>query len=172
MPAVEMLHMGLGGREFEGVRPASLLPNPDDSAALCQRFRRLLTATPAHFLEQVEIRRHPLIRLQWVALCRTAGLVLLRSGTPDPDVYCLLPAAQRTRRRRRHRDDQASYADVSRSLAGDLRIIAALGRYWVHDSESDDGQRGGDDARRIRQRLLHAVRGERVREIFSARLAC
>src|SRR5690606_7939389 len=46
--------------------------------------------TPAHFLEQVEIRRHPLIRLQWVSLCRTAGLVLLRSGTPDPEVYCLL----------------------------------------------------------------------------------
>lgn len=85
-----MLHIGLGGREFEGVRPASLLTNPDDSAALCQRFRKLLTATPIHFLEDVKILSHPLIRLQWVSLCRTAGLVLLRSGTPHPDVYCLL----------------------------------------------------------------------------------
>lgn len=90
MPVVEMLHIGLGGTEFNGVRPAPLLPNPDDSAALGQRFRKLLIANALHFLEEVEILRFPLIRLQWISLCRTAGLVLLRSGTPTPDVYCLL----------------------------------------------------------------------------------
>lgn len=90
MPSVQMLHIGLGGEEFNGVPPAPLLPNPDDSAALGQRFRKLLIAFPVHFLEDVVIRGHPLIRLQWVSLCRTAGLVLLRSGTPTPDVYCLL----------------------------------------------------------------------------------
>src|SRR5687768_10479243 len=90
MPSVQMLHIGLGGEEFNGIAPAALLPNPDDSAALGRRFRKLLIAFPVHFLEDVEIRDHPLIRLQWIALCRTAGLVLLRSGTPTPDVYCLL----------------------------------------------------------------------------------
>lgn len=90
MATVEMIPIGLGGSEFNGIHSAPLLPNPDDSAALSQRFRRLLTATPQHFMEAIEVEGHPLVRLQWVSLCQTAGLVLLRSGDPLPDVYCLL----------------------------------------------------------------------------------
>jgi len=90
MPRVDSLHIGLGGREFEGQHPAGLLPDPDLSAALCRRFRQELFDFPLHFLGTVRLEGFPLIRVQWVALCKTAGLILLRSGDIDPDVFSLL----------------------------------------------------------------------------------
>ena len=90
MPVVHMLHVGLGGTEFEGVMPAPVLSDAAISVSLVQRFRRRLIETPGHFLEGIEVQGHPLIRLQWIALCATAGMVLLRGGSADPDVWCLL----------------------------------------------------------------------------------
>src|SRR5687768_15263950 len=84
------MHIGLGGAEFRGVKPGPLLPDPEVSAALGQHFRRLLLAWPVHFFDRVEVRDHPLLRLQWVSMCRTAGLLLMRSGSPDPNVFVLL----------------------------------------------------------------------------------
>ncbi|MGH8402554.1 MAG: hypothetical protein ACRESO_03985, partial [Gammaproteobacteria bacterium] len=71
-----------------GVAPATA--NPRHSADLGQRFRRLLLTFPVHFLDIVEIPDAPRIDLQWVTLCPSAGLVLLRSGNPEPDVFALL----------------------------------------------------------------------------------
>lgn len=85
-----MLHVGLGGREFEGVLPAPVLADGAISMSLVQRFRRRLIETPGHFLEGIEIEGHPLMRFQWIALCPTAGMALLRGAGPDPEVWCLL----------------------------------------------------------------------------------
>ena len=85
-----MLHVGLGGEEFEGVLPAPVLADGEISVSLVQRFRRRLLETPTHFLEGIEIQDYPLIRLQWVSLCPTAGMVLLRGATADPEVWCVL----------------------------------------------------------------------------------
>ena len=64
--------------------------DPRRSAALAQRFHKLLLAFPLHFLDTVEVADGNRIALQWVALCPSAGLVLLRSGHPEPDVISLL----------------------------------------------------------------------------------
>lgn len=86
MPVVHMLHVGLGGREFEGVLPAPVLADGAISMSLVQRFRRRLIETPGHFLEGIEIEGHPLIRFQWIALCPTARMAMLRGAGPDPEV--------------------------------------------------------------------------------------
>ena len=90
MPHVDSLHIGLGGPEFEGQRPAPVIPDPDLTGALCQRFRKELLDFPLHFLGTVRVPGFPLIRIQWIALFKTAGIILLRSGDIDPDVFSLL----------------------------------------------------------------------------------
>jgi hypothetical protein len=82
------LHVALGEVQLTGVAPATA--NPQLSAPLEQRFRRLLLAFPVHFLDIVEIPDTPRIDVQWVTLCPSAGLALLRSGNPEPDVFALL----------------------------------------------------------------------------------
>lgn len=71
-----------------GIAPATA--NPRHSATLVQRFRRLLLSFPVHFLDFVEIPDTGRIDVQWITLCPSAGLVLLRSGNPEPDVFALL----------------------------------------------------------------------------------
>ena len=90
MPKFEGLHIGLGGPELAGQHPAPLLRDPGLSASLCQRLRKQLLDFPLHFLFAIELEGFPLIRLQWVSLCKTAGILLLRSGKIDPDVFGLL----------------------------------------------------------------------------------
>jgi hypothetical protein len=77
------LHFGVGS-VFTGITPATA--NPHHLPALQQRFRRLLVGFPAHFLDIIELPDNPRIDLQWVSLCPTAGLVLLRGGNPEPEV--------------------------------------------------------------------------------------
>src|SRR2546430_2639173 len=90
MPEFKVLHIALGGREFEGARPAERLIEPDPSPQLCRRFRKDLFTTPIHFMADIRLAGFPLIGFQWLALCTTAGLVMLRSGRADPDVFSLL----------------------------------------------------------------------------------
>jgi len=82
------LHFGVGSVQFAGITPATA--NPHHLAALEQRFRRLLLGFPAHFLDIIELADNPRIDLQWVSLCPTAGLVLLRGGNPEPEVIGVL----------------------------------------------------------------------------------
>ena len=75
--------------EFAGVEVAPRLPDPA-SRLLGRKFQRDLPDFPVHFVGTVRLPGFPLIRLQWVALCKTAGILLLRSGRIDPDVFSLL----------------------------------------------------------------------------------
>jgi len=84
------LHIALGGPEFEGTAPAPILPDANTNVGLCRHFRQQLLEFPLHFVGCVRVEGYPLIRMQWVALGKTAGLVLLRSGLPDLDVFSLL----------------------------------------------------------------------------------
>lgn len=80
--------MAWGGPEFDGVRPAPLLAEPDLTAALCQRFRRLLLCYPLQFLDLVE--GHPPVRLHWALLVETAGTLWLRSDSGKRDAVSVL----------------------------------------------------------------------------------
>ena len=82
------LHLGVGGVQFTGITPATA--DPQHLPTLAARFRRLLIGFPVHFLDPVELANNARIDLQWVSLCPSAGLVLLRSGNPEPDVIGLL----------------------------------------------------------------------------------
>jgi len=90
MTRFEGLHVIPRGPEFQGQRPAPTLRDPGLNAAIRQRFRKKLFDYPLHFMETARIEGFPCIRLQWIALCKTAGIVLLRSGRVDPDVFSLL----------------------------------------------------------------------------------
>ena len=82
------LHFGVGGVQFTGITPA--VADPQHLSALVARFRRLLVGFPVHFLDIIELPNNARIGLQWVSLCPTAGLVLLRSGNSEPDVISVL----------------------------------------------------------------------------------
>ena len=82
------LHFGVGGVQFTGVTPATA--DPQHLPTLAARFKRLLIGFPVHFLDIIELPDNARVDLQWVSLCPTAGLVLLRSGNPEPDVIGLL----------------------------------------------------------------------------------
>lgn len=90
MPYVNSLHIWLGGPEFTGQKAASVIRDPDLTGALCQRFHKELLEFPLHYLDAVRVPGFPLIRIQWIALFKTAGIQLLRSGGIDPDVFSLL----------------------------------------------------------------------------------
>ncbi len=90
MPSVEMLHIALGGKEFKGVRAADPLHGAGRFMSLSAGFHQKLLDAPAHLMASITIPDYPLVRLQWISLCQTAGLALLRSGSPEPDVFFLL----------------------------------------------------------------------------------
>ncbi len=83
-----MLHIAIGGAGPLQTAP----PLMDDAVnmSLAQRFRRRLIDTPRWFLEGIAIRDYPLVRVEWVSLCATAGLVILRAAEAEPEVFCLL----------------------------------------------------------------------------------
>lgn len=82
------LHLIVGGVQLTGVGPATA--DPQHTAALSQRFHRLLLAFPGHFIDIADFPDAGRVNVQWVSLCPTAGLVLLRGGNPEPDVIGLL----------------------------------------------------------------------------------
>jgi hypothetical protein len=82
------LHLNVGGVQLTGIAAATA--DPQHIAALGQRFHRLLLAFPAHFIDLVDFPNAGRVNVQWVSLCPTAGLVLLRGANPEPDVIGLL----------------------------------------------------------------------------------
>lgn len=89
MPSFKSLHIALGPNVTKPPQLAAKLPNPA-SAILGQKFRQRLNEFPLHFLALAPFEGFATIAVQWVALTKTTGLVLLRSGNADPDVIGLL----------------------------------------------------------------------------------
>jgi hypothetical protein len=86
MAKVHSLQFPLGNFKAGEIPPLLTRQGP----ALLRNFRRTLLDYPQHFIQQVRLSGHPLLWVDWVALCKTAGLVVLRSGRPAPEAFCLL----------------------------------------------------------------------------------
>lgn len=86
MATVKELRIALGN--FPVGETPNLLGR--EALQLTRIFHRALLDFPQFFLQKVVVPGHPLLWLEWVALCKTAGLVVLRSGRPNPEAVCLL----------------------------------------------------------------------------------
>jgi hypothetical protein len=90
MPRFESFNFRLGQRDFGGVRAARPLTDSRVITDLARQFRKSLLEMPLHFRVVVRLTGFPMMQIEWVSLCKTAGIILLRSGGPELDAVCLL----------------------------------------------------------------------------------
>ena len=91
-----LMHIALGAAANKNARPAEPLRTDPTQVPLAARMRQSLLDSPLMFLAEAEVGGHPKIWAQWGALCQTAGVAVLRSGSARPDAYLLLMAGLET----------------------------------------------------------------------------
>lgn len=79
------------GKPLRNARPAP--PLVDDMASLTDHYRDAFRNSPNRFTSTTELEGMPPVKVQFIALCQTVGLILVHpfsSKSKTPDALCLL----------------------------------------------------------------------------------